>query len=386
MVLDSTPLYRPSFRRDRSLAEQLRYGAQPLDPVESCDDKPLVSIVTPAYNEGAIIQENLSDLCRYLVHLEDEYRWELIIVNDGSRDNTGELADAFARSRSNVHVIHHFRNGGLGQALRSGFDYSQGLYVVTLDLDLSYSPEHVEALLTRIRQTGAKLVVASPYMKGGRVSNVPRLRLWLSVWANRFLSVAARHSLSTLTGMVRVYDAEFLRMLNLRSTGMEINPEVVHKAMLLGAKVDEIPAHLHWRNPDPAPVAKLSGAARRKSSMRILSHIWATFYYGFVFRPVMFFIVPSLFCFLLALYSIAWMSIHCLRSYRALALTERFPDPTQAIAEAFAQSPHTFAIGGMLLMVAIQLFSLGVLAVQNKRYFEEVFYLGTAVYRSTLRR
>jgi glycosyltransferase involved in cell wall biosynthesis len=386
MVLDSTPLYRPSFERDRSLAERLRYDAQSLDPAKPCDDKPLVSIVTPAYNEGAIIQENLSDLCRYLVHLEDEYRWELIVVNDGSRDNTGELAEAFARSRSNVHVIHHFRNGGLGQALRSGFDYSQGLYVVTLDLDLSYSPEHVEALLTRIRQTGAKLVVASPYMKGGRVSNVPRLRLWLSVWANRFLSVAARHSLSTLTGMVRVYDAEFLRMLNLRSTGMEINPEVVHKAMLLGAKVDEIPAHLHWRNPDPAPVAKVSGAARRKSSMRILSHIWATFYYGFVFRPVMFFIVPSLFCFLLALYSVAWMSIHCLRRYRALALTESFPDPTQAIAEAFAQSPHTFAIGGMLLMVAIQLFSLGVLAVQNKRYFEEVFYLGTAVYRSTLRR
>jgi glycosyltransferase involved in cell wall biosynthesis len=386
MVLDSTPLYRPSFERDRSLSERLQYDAQSLDSARSCDDKPLVSIVTPAYNEGAIIQENLGDLCRYLVHLEDEYRWELIVVNDGSRDNTGELADAFARSRSNVHVIHHFRNGGLGQALRSGFDYSQGLYIVTLDLDLSYSPEHVEALLTRIRQTGAKLVVASPYMKGGKVSNVPRLRLWLSVWANRFLAVAARHSLSTLTGMVRVYDAEFLRMLNLRSTGMDINPEVVHKAMLLGAKIDEIPAHLHWRNFDPAPVAKVSGAARRKSSMKILGHIWATFYYGFVFRPVMFFIVPSLFCFLLALYSIGWMSIHCLRSYRVLALTERFPDPTQAIAEAFAQSPHTFAIGGMLLMVAIQLFSLGVLAVQNKRYFEEVFYLGTAVYRSTLRR
>jgi glycosyltransferase involved in cell wall biosynthesis len=383
MVLDSTPLYRSSFERNRPLAERLRNDAQSLDLAKPCDEKPLVSIVTPAYNEGAIIQENLSDLCKYLVHLEDEYRWELIVVNDGSRDNTGELAETFARSRSNVHVIHHVRNGGLGQALRSGFDYSQGLYIVTMDLDLSYSPEHVEALLTRIRQTGAKMVVASPYMKGGKVSNVPRLRLWLSVWANRFLSVAARHSLSTLTGMVRVYDAEFLRMLNLRSTGMDINPEVVHKAMLLGAKVDEIPAHLHWRDLDPVPVAK---AARRKSSMKILSHIWATFYYGFVFRPVMFFIVPSLFCFLLALYSIGWMSLHCLRSYRALALTERFPDPTQAIAEAFAQSPHTFAIGGMLLMVAIQLFSLGVLAVQNKRYFEEVFYLGTAVYRSTLRR
>jgi glycosyltransferase involved in cell wall biosynthesis len=381
MVLDSTPLYRPNFERDRPLAEYPRYETQ--QPIEPCDDKPLVSIVTPAYNEAAIIQDNLFDLCQYLKGLEDEYRWELIIVNDGSRDNTGELADAFARSRSNVHVIHHVRNGGLGQALRSGFAHSQGLYIVTLDLDLSYAPEHIEALLTRIQQTGAKMVVTSPYMKGGKVSNVPRLRLLLSIWANRFLSVAARQSLSTLTGMVRVYDAEFLRMLNLRSAGMDINPEVVHKAMLLGARIEEIPAHLHWRSPDPAPVVK---AARRKSSMKILSHIWATFYYGFVFRPVMFFIVPSVLCFLLALYSIAWMGVHCLRSYQALSQTETLPDPTHPIALAFAQSPHTFAIGGMLLMVAIQLFSLGVLAVQNKRYFEEVFYLGTAVYRSTLRR
>ncbi|NJR39815.1 MAG: glycosyltransferase family 2 protein [Leptolyngbyaceae cyanobacterium CSU_1_4] len=342
-------------------------------------------MVAPAYNEAAIIQSNLVDLCQYLEHLEDEYQWELILVNDGSRDHTGDLAEAFARSRDNVHVIHHVRNAGLGQALRSGFAQSRGAYIITLDLDLSYAPEHIEALLTKIRQTGAKLVVTSPYMKGGKVSNVPRLRLLLSIWANRFLSVAARHNVSTLTGMVRVYDAEFLQMLNLRSAGMDINPEVVHKAMLLGVKIEEIPAHLHWRNPPPIaqPVAK---SARRKSSMKILSHIWVTFYYGFVFRPVMFFIVPSLFCFLLTLYSISWAVLHSWRNYQALTQSMPFPDPTEAIALAFKQSPHTFVISGMLLMVSIQLFSLGVLAVQNKRYFEEVFYLGTAIYRSTQRR
>jgi glycosyltransferase involved in cell wall biosynthesis len=306
-------------------------------------------------------------------------------VNDGSRDNTGELAEAFAASQDNVHVIHHVRNAGLGQALRSGFAHSQGVYIITLDLDLSYAPEHVGALLIKMRQTGAKLVVTSPYMKGGKVSNVPRLRLLLSIWANRFLSVAARHNVSTLTGMVRIYDAEFLRMLNLRSVGMDINPEVVHKAMLLGVRIEEIPAHLHWRSPFPSDKTAAK-SCRRKSSMKVLSHIWVTFYYGFVFRPVMFFIVPSLFCFMLALYSVGWMMSHVWRNYQVLIQTVRSPDPTDAIALAFAQSPHTFVIGGMLLMVAIQLFSLGVLAVQNKRYFEEVFYLGTAIYRSTQRR
>ena len=250
MVLDSTPLYQ--FHSDRASDQQVtgqtRYAPNNLRHPKSCDDKPLVSIVAPAYNEAAIIQNNLIDLCQYLETLEEEYQWELILVNDGSRDNTGSLAEVFASSRPNVHVVHHVRNEGLGQALRSGFAQSQGTYIITLDLDLSYAPEHVGALLTKIRQTGAKLVVTSPYMKGGKVSNVPRLRLLLSIWANRFLSVAARHNVSTLTGMVRVYDAEFLRVLNLRSAGMEINTEIVHKATLLGVRIEEIPAHLHWRD------------------------------------------------------------------------------------------------------------------------------------------
>jgi glycosyltransferase involved in cell wall biosynthesis len=387
MVLDSTPLYQFHSDRasDQQVTEQTRYASNNLRHPKSCDDKPLVSIVAPAYNEAAIIQNNLVDLCQYLEHLEDEYQWELILVNDGSRDNTGELAEVFASSRPNVNVIHHVRNEGLGQALRSGFAQSQGTYIITLDLDLSYAPEHVGALLTKIRQTGAKLVVTSPYMKGGKVSNVPRLRLLLSIWANRFLSVAARHNVSTLTGLVRVYDAEFLRMLNLRSAGMEINTEVVHKAMLLGVRIEEIPAHLHWRTP-LLTAETVVRSARRKSSMKILSHIWVTFYYGFVFRPVMFFIVPSLFCFMLTLYSTSWAVFHAWQSYQALTQTVQFPDPTDAIALAFKQSPHTFVISGMLLMVSIQLFSLGVLAVQNKRYFEEVFYLGTAIYRSNQRR
>ena len=68
----------------------------------------------------------------------------------------------------------------------------------------------------------------------------------LSRWANRFLSLATNHSVSTVTGMVRAYDGPFLRSLSLKSMSMEINPEVIYKAMLLNARIDEIPAHLNW--------------------------------------------------------------------------------------------------------------------------------------------
>jgi glycosyltransferase involved in cell wall biosynthesis len=64
--------------------------------------------------------------------LEDEYHWEIILINDGSRDNTGALAEIFARGRDNVRVFHHVKNFGLGQAFQLAFDHCRGDYIVTL--------------------------------------------------------------------------------------------------------------------------------------------------------------------------------------------------------------------------------------------------------------
>jgi glycosyltransferase involved in cell wall biosynthesis len=339
--------------------------------------KPLVSIVLPAYNEAAILEKNLETLHTYLRSLEDEYRWEMILVNDGSVDSTGALLEAFAQNRQNVHVLHHRTNFGLGQALRFAFSRCRGDYVITLDVDLTYSPDHIRSLLDKIRRTGAKLVLASPYMKGGRVAGVPWLRRVLSVWANRFLSAAAKGSFSTLTGMVRAYDGRFLRALNLKSQGMDINPEVVHKAMVLRARIEEVPATLDWQ----ACNLRASG---RRSSMKVFRHILSVLLSGFLFRPVMFFILPGLFCFLLSLYADTWVLVHTVEHYRRLAMYPSLAArASAAVASAFAQAPHTFIIGGMTLMVAIQLISLGILALQGQHYFEEIFHLGTTIYRSS---
>ncbi|MEZ5430802.1 MAG: glycosyltransferase [Verrucomicrobiales bacterium] len=74
------------------------------------------------------------------------------------------------------------------RGLRTGFANARGDYAVTVDADLSYAPEHIGAMLDKILETRAEIVLASPYMKGGRTSNVPWSREMLSRWANRFLS------------------------------------------------------------------------------------------------------------------------------------------------------------------------------------------------------
>jgi glycosyltransferase involved in cell wall biosynthesis len=343
-----------------------------------------ISLIIPVYNEAAILKENLDRIYQYLVARSQQFDWELVIVNDGSRDETGAIAAEFAQKTPNVVLVHHPYNQGLGRTLTSGFAYASGDYTITLDVDLSYAPYHIEILLEKIIETKAQIVVASPYMSGGKVSNVPYLRKELSVWANRFLSLTGKRTLSTFTGMVRAYDSQFLKGLNLKSTGMDINPEIIHKAQLLGARIEEVPAHLNWSTVPQETIKKRPRTTRRKSSMKIFRHTWSILFYGFIFRPVMFFIGPSLILFLLALYTNTWAFIHCWSNYQRLTKITPFPDPTVAIAKAFQESPHTFVIGGMLLMLSIQLFSLGILAVQSKSYFEEVFYLASAIYRQRI--
>ena len=79
----------------RSAAHQLQHAPR-LDDESRATSGPCVSVVVPAYNEAEILAANLTRLCDYLDQLEDMYRWEVIVVNDGSTDDTGPLADAFA--------------------------------------------------------------------------------------------------------------------------------------------------------------------------------------------------------------------------------------------------------------------------------------------------
>ena len=330
--------------------------------------KPLASIIVPAFNEAAIITENLGAICAYLETIEDRYRWELIVVNDGSTDETGMLIIEFAATRPNVVALHHAINFQLGQALRYAFHNAAGDYFVTFDADLSYSPDHIGQLLDEITESQAKVVIASPYMTGGRTSKVPLLRRVLSHGANRILSATAKGKLTTITGMVRAYDAPFLRSLNLKTVDAEINPEIIYKAQILRAHIVEIPAHLDW-------TFKQTGGKRRKSAVKISRSMASSTFSAFLFRPFMFFIVPGLVVLVLALYSLGWAAYH---------VGSAWPDAgnfSDAVAVAYADRPHSFIIGGIAFIVAFQFLSLGFIAVQNKRYFEELFHLGTSISR-----
>jgi glycosyltransferase involved in cell wall biosynthesis len=129
--------------------------------------------------------------------------------------------------------------------MKSGIEKARGRCVVTIDSDLSYAPHVINRLLREFQRSGAALVLASPYMLGGRTENVPTTRLLMSVWANKLLSFASGGRVKTFTGMVRAYDRAFLSTLPWPESG-NANVGVVLAAQRAGAKVVEIPAALVW--------------------------------------------------------------------------------------------------------------------------------------------
>lgn len=339
--------------------------------------RPFVSVVVPAYNEALILMASLTELYAYLQALSAEYEWELVVVNDGSSDETGAIAEAFAASRPEVRVLHHAVNFRLGQALRFAFNTCTGDFVVTIDCDLSYSPEHIGLLLTHLREEHAKIAVASPYMKGGQTTGIPFGRRMLSKGANRFLAASSGGNLSTLTGMVRAYDRPFLSSLSLRAMGTDINTEIIYKAQLLNARVVEVPAHLDWSS-------EQASTPERESKMQIGKATSAYMFSGFMFRPVAFFIIPGLLILAFALYNLGWLTYNILHEYSHLSGPFE-PRMSEAFANTFDSRPHAYFVSGFTLVIAVQLLSLGIMSSQQKRYFEELFHLSTATYKDQQR-
>jgi glycosyltransferase involved in cell wall biosynthesis len=340
--------------------------------------RPLISVIVPAYNEESLLQEHVGYISDHLRSLEIRYDSEILIINDGSSDATGSIANELASANPSVRAIHHPRNFGLGQALKFGFANSRGDYVVVLDVDLSYDVQHIGELVDKMRKTHSKIVIASPYMQGGSIKNVPWLRRFLSVAGNRFLKTFVRGHVSTLTGMVRVYDGPFIRSLDLRSTGMDIMPEAIYKALVLRATIEEVPGRLDW-----GPQMKYG--ASRTSSLKLLGHVMSTVLSGFLFRPFLFFIVPGLLVGLFAAYVDYWMFVHFFEAYAELSSGGGEFDASDAFALAYAQFPHTFVTALLSSMLAIQLIGLGIVTLQNKRYFEDLFHQGASGLRELRR-
>jgi dolichol-phosphate mannosyltransferase len=218
-------------------------------------------VIIPTYNEAA----NLPHLIPQV--MTQDQRLDVLVVDDGSPDGTGEIADGFAEKSSRVHVLHRECKLGLGTAYVAGFRWAleRGYdFIFEMDADFSHDPKHLPEFLEAIQD--ADLVLGSRYL-GGRVTvvNWPMARLLLSYFANIYARIVTGLQLYDATGGFKCFRREVLDAIDLdsvHSNGYGFQIEMSFRAWRRGFRIKEIPIVFVDRT-DGA--SKMSGAIVREA-------------------------------------------------------------------------------------------------------------------------
>jgi len=198
-----------------------------------------VLVVIPTYNEA----ENLESVVARLRPSVPEA--DVLVVDDGSPDGTGDIADRLAAADDSVHVLHRSEKAGLGAAYIAGFRWalSEGYdVVVEMDSDGSHAPEELPRLLTAARE--ADLVIGSRWVTGGQIRNWPLYRQIISIGGSTYARVLLRFPVRDSTSGYRAFRRQVLETLKLdevASQGYCFQIDLAWKTWRSGFRVREVP-------------------------------------------------------------------------------------------------------------------------------------------------
>lgn len=335
---------------------------------------PTLTVAIPVFNEADIIFDTLSELKRTLGDAGEIGSFEILVVDDGSLDDTAGVVEQFEDYQGVVRLVRHLSNRGRGAAVRTAMENFQGEVLVVVDSDLSYSAGTVIDLALPILSGDADLTLASPYAPGGRVENVPLLRAIISRMGNFVLRDTFRVRRPTSTAIVRGYSRDLVESLSLLGFGKELNLEVLYKAELLGYRIADVPAVLAW------PEERKDREKRRgvKGLFSLGPAIRSHLLFQIVARPSVLFGLPifvSTLAFLYGLFS--------LLSSMFNRATAGQPNP---VRETLLEGSLTLTVTGFSFIVGLLFTVIFFLVVQGKLYFEETFVFLTKVLRDVKKR
>jgi glycosyltransferase involved in cell wall biosynthesis len=194
--------------------------------------RPLVSVIAPVFNEEAVIDEFVARLRAVVDGMRDRYEFEIILVDDGSRDGSLPRLKGLAAQEPRLRILELRRNYGQTAALQAGFDAARGEILLSLDSDLQHFPEDIPQFLDTL-ETGYEVVCG---WRRERAEGI--VRRWPSRAANvllRALSGLAIHDFGTT---FRAYRAELVKELRLLGDFHRYIPALARQA---GGRITEIP-------------------------------------------------------------------------------------------------------------------------------------------------
>src|SRR3990170_3076579 len=200
--------------------------------VQNTSGEITTSVILPAFNEETALPKVLSDLCAVLDH-----RYEVLIIDDGSTDNTADVACGFE-----CRVIQHSINRGKGQAVQTGIQFARGKYIIVMDADATYPATEIPKIV--------KLLETFDLVRGVRqydLQNMPKVNrvgnLFFDLLLTNIIGLEGKDQLSGLYGLRR---APLLDM-QLEATGFDLEAEINYKAQVNGLRVHTFPVDYYER-------------------------------------------------------------------------------------------------------------------------------------------
>lgn len=246
---------------------------------------PAVSIVIPLYNEEgsiALLVEKVTAVMRPVMKTRHE-SWELVAINDGSRDGTEAKLRQLAAKYPELVPIYFRRNYGQAAAMQAGFDHARGDIIITMDGDLQNDPKDIPALIKRMKETGADIVSGWRKERQDHAikSNLP------SRIANRLIARISGLRLHDLGCSLKAYRADVIKNIHIYGELHRFIPVI---ATQYGASVDEVVVTHHARQFGE------SKYGLDKSIRVALDIIQIYFFQKFLHRPLHFFGYAGLMC------------------------------------------------------------------------------------------
>ncbi|HEX3291478.1 MAG TPA: polyprenol monophosphomannose synthase [Gaiella sp.] len=203
---------------------------------------PRAVVCVPTYNE----RENLEPLVRALAEALDTTRDRVLVIDDGSPDGTGEIADRLAAELPWVDVLHRPLKEGIGRAYLAGFTQALALdpeLVLEMDCDFSHDPRDVLRLIAAA-EDGADLVLGSRWVEGGGTENWGVVRRFISRGGSLYARLVLGVGIRDLTGGFKCFRRRVLETIDLdaiaaRGYGFQI--EGTYRSLRAGFRVVEIP-------------------------------------------------------------------------------------------------------------------------------------------------
>lgn len=202
-------------------------------------DRTIVSIIIPAYNEEKNLPKVLSEL-KSILNL-DKIQHEILVVNDGSTDNTKEIA-----SQNGAKVLSNKTNQGKGRSLNFGFEHAKGEILITMDADGSHDPKDIKKLLLPVLN-GSDIAVGTRFNNAeGRKTTTPMNLLGNYLINLAFLIITGAVVTDSQSGF-RAYKSKILKDITITSKGFEVETELTLKPIMNGYSLKEVPIFVRER-------------------------------------------------------------------------------------------------------------------------------------------